>query len=505
MSLLASLLLAHSGGRTWPRRKLAEHAPRDCNYCPLDSLLALLPVKIAFDPSCRGSFGLEARRINAEALAMKRFCRMSILAVVATAAVPQLVRVAAQEVSSEKFAGTPAELELIEMIDSLYQQYQTHYAKADEITDPVQKDKFYQENDPARDAVPKLLEFESKHQGTNVGLMALRRVVLLAAGSGDPDSSATQGKQEVFKRLPNYADQPLLVEVLRYVGAGVDVPSTEGLLRSLAENPDADGLVREFSKLTLAEWMISCLDGREFMEQRIQALRNGEATRYPLEERNLSRWLENYATMPQMQSWKAEARELLRAIAHSGHDIRQPAVQGRDERWYLIRIDEQATQTMPRLSELAEGILFKESHLRPGKPAPNLELALVNENTWSSAAQRGKVVIIQFSFKGCGPCEAMYPDLRELQQSFADGVSILSIMADEKRQDTEDAISEGKLTWNVHWDGRKGPIATRWAVRGFPTVYVIDKNGEIAGFGLRGQELRDKVAALLDNKNQPAR
>jgi thiol-disulfide isomerase/thioredoxin len=333
--------------------------------------------------------------------------------------------------------------------------------------------------------------------------MALRRIVLLGAGSGRPDSAATQGRREAYKRLPIYADNPLLAEVIRYVDSGVTDPTTEGLLRSLAQNPNADEIVREYSRFALAKWMISCLDSRDFVERRVAALRSGEATRYPMEEQNLSRQLETFATMRQMHSWRSEALDLLRALADSGHKLRQPAVHGLDERLYLIRIDDKSTQTMPRLSELAEGLLFKESHLRPGKPAPDLDLTLVNEKTWSLAAQRGKVVIIQFSFKGCGPCEAMYPDLRELQKSHAESLSILSIMADEKQQDTLDAISEGKLTWNVHWDGRNGPIATRWAVRSFPTVYVIDTDGEVVANNMRGEELRDKVVQLLDDKSQP--
>jgi thiol-disulfide isomerase/thioredoxin len=430
---------------------------------------------------------------------MKRISRASILAAVAVAAAPLIARAADQEVNSEKFAGTPAEMELIEVIDTLYQQYETRYAKADEITDPIQKDKFYRENDPATQAVPRLLEFESEHQGTNIGLMALRRLVLLGAGSGDPDSAATRGRREAFKRLPKYAEHPLLVEILRYVTAGATDQATEKLLRPLIQNPDADGLVREFSKLTLAEWMISCLNGRERTEDRLQELRDGAATRFPTEQQFLARALEIYASMPQMQSWESEALDLLREIAQSGHDLRQPSVKGLDQRWNLIRIDDEATQTMPRLSELAEGVLFKELHLRVGKPAPDLDLTLVNDQTWSLQAERGKVVIIMFSFKGCGPCEAMYPDLRELQEASADSLSILSIMADENRQDTLDAVAEGKLTWNVHWDGRRGPLATRWAVRGFPEIYVIDRSGEVAGYELRGQELRDKVAQLAKN------
>jgi thiol-disulfide isomerase/thioredoxin len=155
---------------------------------------------------------------------------------------------------------------------------------------------------------------------------------------------------------------------------------------------------------------------------------------------------------------------------------------------------------MPLISEMADGLLFRELHLRAGKPAPNLNVALVSGQNWSLSGQRGKVVIIQFSFNGCGPCEAMYKDLREIQQTHGKHVAILSIMHDEKFADTEEAVSKGKITWNAHWDGFRGPVATRWAVQGFPTVYLFDTNGNLVGPGvcdLRGKELKDMVDQLL--------
>jgi hypothetical protein len=68
-------------------------------------------------------------------------------------------------------------------------------------------------------------------------------------------------------------------------------------------------------------------------------------------------------------------------------------------------------------------------------------------------------------------------------------------MADQNKNDTDQAVEEGKLTWNVHYDGWRGPVATRWAVRGFPTVYVIDRQGRIAETTRR--DLSKKVADLL--------
>jgi len=113
------------------------------------------------------------------------------------------------------------------------------------------------------------------------------------------------------------------------------------------------------------------------------------------------------------------------------------------------------------------------------------------------SAQKGKVVIIQFCFKGCGPCEAMYPDLREIQKEYGQKISILSITADEKQDETEEAVKVGELTWDVHWDGFRGPIATRWAVSYHPTVYVLDSKGVVASKDLRGKQLKQKVAELV--------
>jgi thiol-disulfide isomerase/thioredoxin len=165
---------------------------------------------------------------------------------------------------------------------------------------------------------------------------------------------------------------------------------------------------------------------------------------------------------------------------------------------YIIRVDKNRTGQMALISSVAEGMVFKKTHLRVGKRVPDLNVKLISGQDWSLAAQAGRVTVIQFSFKGCGPCEAMYPDLREIQQAYGDRVSILSIMADERIEDTREAVSSGKMTWNVHWDGFRGPLATRWAVDSFPAVYVVDEHGLVAAArSVRGERLKNMVASLL--------
>ena len=402
-----------------------------------------------------------------------------------------------QEAKTAKWSGSPAETQLVELVDALYQRYAALHAEAAKITDEKLQQEFYNRNDPAKDAVPKLLSLEAQHPGTDVGLMALRRIVLLAAGGGVADGPCDLGRREAFARLNNYADRPILPEILRYVDGGNYEPATKEFLRSLAQNRKAIPVVRQYSAIALAGWMLALRDSREHGERRLRELEHGAAERFPEEAEYYVKVLKVLPAADQLQAFEKESIDLLRQSSESKSGIRQPAVQGIDPKWHLIRIDEEATKTMPLLTDLAAGVLFKESHLRLEKPAPDLEVALVSGSKWSMGAQRGKVVIVQFSFKGCGPCEAMYPDLRELQQANGDRLSILSIMADKERKDTDEAVAGGKLTWNVAWDGFRGPIATRWAVQSFPTIYVIGPTGHVAGKGLRGEALKDKVAELL--------
>lgn len=58
-------------------------------------------------------------------------------------------------------------------------------------------------------------------------------------------------------------------------------------------------------------------------------------------------------------------------------------------------------------------------------------------------------MVLQFSFKGRGPCEAWYAELPGINARHKNKVSIVSMMADETEKDTVDAFNEEKMTWKV--------------------------------------------------------
>ena len=49
------------------------------------------------------------------------------------------------------------------------------------------------------------------------------------------------------------------------------------------------------------------------------------------------------------------------------------------------------------------------------------------------------------------------------------------------------------------WDGgTKGPIVTRWSVKGYPYVYVLDAKGVIRYQNVRNEDIDESVAELIE-------
>ena len=76
--------------------------------------------------------------------------------------------------------------------------------------------------------------------------------------------------------------------------------------------------------------------------------------------------------------------------------------------------------------------------------------------------------------------------------------ALIGINSDGSRSALQKIMKEQGITWRSAADGdTSGPIATRWNVHGWPTIYVIDAKGVIRHRDLRDQALEDAVVALL--------
>ncbi|MBI2497701.1 MAG: TlpA family protein disulfide reductase, partial [Opitutae bacterium] len=100
----------------------------------------------------------------------------------------------------------------------------------------------------------------------------------------------------------------------------------------------------------------------------------------------------------------------------------------------------------------------------------------------------GKILIVDVSATWCGPCQAAMPNNDRIYRKYADqGVVLLGVTADDSREAYDGWIkrSEGKYRFTMAFDpaGRAGwdesVFNTKYHVSGFPTMFVVGRDGKI--------------------------
>jgi hypothetical protein len=94
----------------------------------------------------------------------------------------------------------------------------------------------------------------------------------------------------------------------------------------------------------------------------------------------------------------------------------------------------------------------------------------------------------------------MYPHERSLVQRLSDKpFALIGVNSDPDLERLREVVKEQRLTWRSFFDGGMigGPIATKWGVTGWPTIYVLDAKGVIRAIGVRGTRMDRVVDQLL--------
>lgn len=113
-----------------------------------------------------------------------------------------------------------------------------------------------------------------------------------------------------------------------------------------------------------------------------------------------------------------------------------------------------------------------------GKKIPDLEFTTINGKRYRNADLRGKVLVINFWFKGCGPCVAEMPSLNKLVKEFGTkNVNFIGFATDEEQALKPMYLNTGKFLFDI--SANAGDIAQKFVFSGFPTTYVVDQNGLI--------------------------
>ncbi|TAJ18716.1 MAG: TlpA family protein disulfide reductase [Planctomycetota bacterium] len=93
----------------------------------------------------------------------------------------------------------------------------------------------------------------------------------------------------------------------------------------------------------------------------------------------------------------------------------------------------------------------------------------------------------------------MLPHEKSLVERLKDKpFALLGINSDGDAAKVRAILAEQGISWRQAIDGStEGPLATRWNVRGWPTIYILDHKGVIRYRDLRDAEMEEAVMKLL--------
>jgi thiol-disulfide isomerase/thioredoxin len=131
------------------------------------------------------------------------------------------------------------------------------------------------------------------------------------------------------------------------------------------------------------------------------------------------------------------------------------------------------------------------------KPAADWTAKDLAGNEFSQKGLRGKVVVMDFWYRGCGWCMYAMPQVRQLADDYKDKpVVVLGMNTDRDEADAQFVIKEFDLKYPTL---KATGIPEQFGVQGFPTMIIIDQQGVVRGFHVGySPDLRKTVSRKID-------
>jgi peroxiredoxin len=134
-----------------------------------------------------------------------------------------------------------------------------------------------------------------------------------------------------------------------------------------------------------------------------------------------------------------------------------------------------------------------------GSAPPDFSARDISGRKVTLSELKGKVILLEFWATWCPPCRVEVPNLLEINRKFKSKQFVMiSVSLDRDLQAARKFVADKQMDWVHIIDAEAGQkIATLYQVEYIPSTFVIDRKGMIESSQLRGDELKNKIAALL--------
>ncbi len=123
------------------------------------------------------------------------------------------------------------------------------------------------------------------------------------------------------------------------------------------------------------------------------------------------------------------------------------------------------------------------SNFKKGVQAPDFIIENTNGDKVNLASFKGKVIYIDFWYAACGPCHLLFETLKPVKKYFSSDSNVVFLYISI---DQHDAWKKSLIKYDIKGyhaftenKEREHPIISAYKVGGYPTTYLIDKNGKI--------------------------
>ena len=133
-------------------------------------------------------------------------------------------------------------------------------------------------------------------------------------------------------------------------------------------------------------------------------------------------------------------------------------------------------------------------------PAPDFNINDRNNVNYSLEKLKGKVIVMNFWFTGCGPCKAETPYLNDLVKKYKKkNVVFLGFALDDDIKILNSYLKEYPFKYIILPKAIK--VAEDYKITNYPTQVIISKKGQIVTKIIGGgDKVSDKISTIIDNQ-----